>query len=831
MKSLPLLIIILLIISLEINAEITTDGSLGSRANLPGPDYLIGADLGSQLGGNLFHSFKDFNLNSWESATFSGSNSVNNIISRVTGGNPSNINGLIRSTIPNADMYFLNPYGIMFGPNARLNIQGSFHASTADYLRLGEGGRFDARKPSDSLLTIAPIEAFGFLTDMPAPITTQDSSLSVSKGKTLSLIGGDIDLKGYSPVIFDEQGFMAVFAPSSLSADAGRINLASVASEGKVIPREFGIDLNAEGGKITVNNTLIDVSGRGSGNIFIRGGQLLMQDATIQANTLGDIDGKNIALKLTESINISGDKQAILSKTFANGDAGEIIITTPYLKMTGSSILTSSLGEGNGGDFTLDTTRLDIREGGLIACSALGNGRCGDFKLNAKASISLSGEKKGFDIRDNVEIAPNYPTHISTTAYSGDGGNLSITTDHLNLAGGLITTASLGKGNSGDIILYANTFDMNKGGFLATTGVVTGQPGNIDVIVKETFEMSGKRDDPFVIPAIDIEFKNLQSFISASFIGTNPSSQGNISISAETLIVNDESFISAGMVSDVSESGSVIAGGNIVIEVENLYLTQGGQINNSNGMFIGDTLSIGNNHGGTIQIVADNMTISGIDERGLPSGIFNDTLSSGQGGNIEIKVKHLNLTHSGTISARSHSTGNAGEIVIQANNINLTEDSNISTSAENATGGNITVNTPNLLYLQNGQITTSVSIGKGDGGNIIIDNPIFVVLDKGKIRANADAGHGGNIRIVAEQFIKSPESFISASSRLGLDGKVNIESPTVDMNAFMVVLPGGFVEAQLRQCTTEEIENPNTFKVNLIRDRKRLPFGKFLKLK
>jgi filamentous hemagglutinin family protein len=104
-------------------------------------------------------------LNSPESAPFSGPNNVSNVISLVTGGNPSNIDGLIRSTIPNADMYFLNPYGIMFGPHAQLDVQGSFQASTADYLRLGDDGRFDARHPSESLLTVAPVSAFCFFTN------------------------------------------------------------------------------------------------------------------------------------------------------------------------------------------------------------------------------------------------------------------------------------------------------------------------------------------------------------------------------------------------------------------------------------------------------------------------------------------------------------------------------------------------------------------------------------------------------------------------------------------------------------------------------------------
>ncbi len=155
-----LLAIPILITTLSTNAEVITDGTLGQQVNLSGPDFQITPDLGQQHGGNLFHSFQDFNLNSLESATFSGPNSVQNILSRVTGGNPSNIDGLIRSTIPNANMYFLNPYGIMFGPNAKLDVQGSFHASTADYLRLGSEGKFDARNLNDSLLTIASVEAF-----------------------------------------------------------------------------------------------------------------------------------------------------------------------------------------------------------------------------------------------------------------------------------------------------------------------------------------------------------------------------------------------------------------------------------------------------------------------------------------------------------------------------------------------------------------------------------------------------------------------------------------------------------------------------------------------
>jgi filamentous hemagglutinin family protein len=157
--------------SATLHAEVTLDGTLGSRLTLDGPDYAIGAELGQQHGSNLFHSFGKFNLNRNESATFSGPNSISNVISRVTGGTPSSLDGAIRSTIPEANVYLINPAGLMFGPNATLDVQGSFHASTADTLRFSDGSEFNTSTPSKSLLTVAPVSAFGFLTPNPQPLT------------------------------------------------------------------------------------------------------------------------------------------------------------------------------------------------------------------------------------------------------------------------------------------------------------------------------------------------------------------------------------------------------------------------------------------------------------------------------------------------------------------------------------------------------------------------------------------------------------------------------------------------------------------------------------
>lgn len=173
-----------------LQAQIALDGTIGPSGPLTGPNYQIGAELGKQVGGNLFHSFKDFSLNSGEAATFSGPATVQNIISRVTGGNASSIDGAIRSTIPDSNFYLLNPAGVMFGPNASVDVGGSFTASTVDSVKLGAGGKFDARAPVASVLTSAPVEAFGFLGLNVAGIKIQGSKLRVNEGEAISLVGG-----------------------------------------------------------------------------------------------------------------------------------------------------------------------------------------------------------------------------------------------------------------------------------------------------------------------------------------------------------------------------------------------------------------------------------------------------------------------------------------------------------------------------------------------------------------------------------------------------------------------------------------------------------------
>ncbi|MCP4698861.1 MAG: filamentous hemagglutinin N-terminal domain-containing protein, partial [Gammaproteobacteria bacterium] len=285
------------------SAEVVLDGTLGPSGALPGPDYQIEAGAGQQQGPNLFHSFQTFNLNPRESATFSGPPETERIISRVTGGAFSKIDGLLRvdDTAPNADFYLLNPAGVLFGSNARLDVPGAFLVSTADFLKMGESGRFDARLPGQSRLTMdAPI-SFGFL-DMPrGEIRQNGAELQVTPGERLSFIGGNLD-----------------FQDSRAIAKGGRIDLISVASAGEV-PAESdspALDAFSRLGNIRIADSTKGTANKerfvanihaagleksvehsGGGRIFIRGGEVLLDNGYVFADTVGSEHGQEIEVR------------------------------------------------------------------------------------------------------------------------------------------------------------------------------------------------------------------------------------------------------------------------------------------------------------------------------------------------------------------------------------------------------------------------------------------------------------------------------------------------------------------------------------------------------
>ncbi|WP_353572902.1 filamentous hemagglutinin N-terminal domain-containing protein [Candidatus Albibeggiatoa sp. nov. BB20] len=761
-----------------VQAEISQNGN---QLSINNGLYNISQDLGQTVGSNLFHSFDQFNVNQGEIAQFSGSEQIQNIISRVIGNQPSFINGTLRSTLPNADFYFLNPNGIIFGEFAQLQVPNSFHASTADYVKLSDGGEFNTRFPNQDILTTAPVASFGFLSDLPASISTQNSTLQMAENKTLSFIGGDINLTGDSPVIFsNENALLAVFAKSSLAASRGNINLVSLASQGEVSFSDNDLILNLErGGKVQFNNTLVDVSGRGSGRVLVRGGQLLMQDSTIQASTFADLDGQSIDLQLTESILIEGNILALLGLSLGSGNAGSLFLKTPNLKNT-AWILSASLASGKSGDIRIEADDILFDRGGGVSNPTLSTGQSGNVQLKVTDTLTLSGRRSG-NMNLGVAIYEDFPSTITTTTFSNvTAGNLSIEAKHLQLDGGLISVDSFGVGHAGQLDIQANTATLLNGALVSSSAFSQGNGGQINLSISDTISVSGRRSGLLTVP-FAATFENNDTGVNSSTFSTG--NAGTINLQAQNLLIADGGDVAT---SSIGKG----AGGEVVINAENIQISRTGSVSSSAGFLFGNI---------------------------LPE-------IEGKAGNIFIQAKQINLKAGGLINSTSMGKNDAGSITIQVDSLVLEQNSSIQTAARQATGGNISIQNHDLLSLNRSKLSTSVAVGQGGGGNISIDNPEFIVMNNSQIIAQADAGQGGNIRIVAAQFLKSTASLVSASSRLGIDGNIEITPPDETVSGGLLNLNNDFVKRiQIRDaCKTAiagqlptEFQLPLTFVVDL----------------
>lgn len=746
-----LLIFYLLIMLLQpVVAEVVMDGSLGSPGSLAGPNYAIEATLGTQVGNNLFHSFQDFNLTQNETATFSGAATISNVIGRITGGNPSYIDGTVRNTIPNADLYLINPSGLMFGVNAKLDVQGSFYASTADVLHLSEGGNFQAQISQDSLLSSAPPSAFGFLGNDISELQLDGSQLKVTAGKDISLISGKLTLR---PNIAAKQ-------ISALDTVGGNIHLAGVVQGDIHIGN--GWNLAGQGGDVTVRSSRLNNTADKSGNIYIRGGNFILDNSTVTTLTASqnggkiDIQGNNVEIS-------SGSRMS--STSLKNGNSGDISIqATESITLHGQdttgagvTIAANARGteaiSGNAGNITLKTAKLLMDDGAKLGSASYGAGNGGTILLDATDSVILQGEDK----------QTTSSIYLVATG-SGQGGTLNVHTDHLQLRNGAsiaADTKSFGAG--GNVLIQAKQVQLSG----------TASSGNASTILSNT-----------------------QGTVE------NAGAGGNIEIHSEQVELRDGGQISA------STLGSG-AGGQISITATDQLTLSGKADKYQTGIYsIAGNDATGN--AGFIALTAGEVTVQ--DEAQINAG----TYGNGLGGNIALQAQHLQLFNQGKITALSQGIGNAGNIALQlANRLDMV-DSSIETKTNQADGGNIWVSSPKYLYLRNSGITTSVEALNGNGGNITL-KPNFVVLDTSPIIARAIGGNGGNINITTKgiyRFAAYPDSPIDASSQLGLDGVVTVVSPDGVTDEGLLVLPTNFegMQALLKNlCTLAHFENLSTF--------------------
>ncbi|MFE4105909.1 two-partner secretion domain-containing protein [Almyronema epifaneia] len=798
---------------LPIKAQIVPDATLPINSVVPTgcTNCLITGGTPDANHQVLFHSFEQFSIPTGGSAFFQPDGgllgTLESIVTRVTGqGAISNIDGAIASPVT---LFFLNPNGIVLGPNASLTIGGSFIASTADSLQFSGGGTFSAVNPqAPPLLTLStpvglqfggnpePIvnrsQAASAFPALPVPpgLLAANAGLEVIPGQTLGLFGGAVSLEG-----------------GNLTALQGRVEIGSVAGGTVDLTPTFnGFAASYEnaqgGGDIRLSQgSQVNVSGLGGGQVQLQGQTVAVLDGSqVLSYTLGNQPGGNIDVNAIAAVEVAG----------ANG---------PIL----SGLRTDTLGDGAGGDLNIRTGQLRISDRALLSASTVGQGSGGDLTIRARDLIEISGSS--FEtlqqtlflgaIQGTVQLTDAESGLLVGTAGPGAAGQLSLDTRRLVLRdGALISTTAAGSGRGGDTLVNASE-SVDISGSLFLTGTLQGTTqaaGNLrldtqrltlrDGGLLQTFTFGSGAGGDLVVTAtesIDLLSTPLGAIVPTgifanSIFGTGAG--GDIAVTTNRLTISGGAqignqtgaLLGTGLIPFGGPAGDVILtvadtveisgfspdrrflsgpgttsfsgapAGDIRLTTGNLTIREGANISTT-------TLSQGAaglltvNAAGVVDLVGRGT----INPLGIPVEVpsslvsssgradFPGLVASGAAGSLQITAGELRIRDGAEVAVNSLGTGNAGTVEVRAGLIQLDNQGTITASMVSGAGGDIDLQAQTAVLLRRGSLI-STNAGNTDGGNIAINTPFLVAIpqEDSDITANAQQGRGGQVVVTAQ---------------------------------------------------------------------------------
>lgn len=790
---------------------------------------------GTRAGTNLFHSFGTFNVPNGVIANFQNDTGLDttNILSRVTGGQTSTIFGTIQTSgFEQANLFLMNPAGIVFGPKASLNVGGSVAFTTADYLRFADNGQFKAvpNVATDALLSTTPVAAYGFLSSNPGAITVQGSHLTVHEGHGMSLVGGNITI--------DSAKLTADGArPAPPTSSVNQINLASVASPGEVLGKTLSYAPNITGQSFTAlrtiqvsNTSVIDASGSGGGTVRIRGSQFVLENSTISANVTRSGPITNGAESVADGIDIDVTEKAVIrsNAVLETNILGSVTpdiaypgvhIQAGHIEIAGAGFPPSFTGVrsnvgaaaqprtqgGKSGNITLESDSILINGMGTLETiihgvpaqpgappSASPRSTAGDITITANHDIELNGSIIQSYISSHAGAAGNITLTSRHGAIIASGnllppGFIPIATEPLPpvIPNIIFAQSLLSPGTAGTVRMTAPEGDIRLAGMLMTLTlqpVPNGPPiqeaGSGQVLfnardMELTNNSSIQMDNFSTLPAgnFDISLSGKLMVNSAQILTTARGSAqaAALTVHARDMVIRDGAILS-------TETMSRGAGGQLNLAVDTLHLLNGGQLRSGNTIPTqspgAPLLPVPSGAGGTISIQGESGPANSVLIDGQASGIISGTQGTGPAGNIDLTAHTVTLQNGGTIFAST--TGRASS----------------------ATGGSILIHATDQVSLANQASIRAGSTGTtaGNAGDITLNaGQQLDVRDGSSITTATEStqANGGDITIQAIDQVQFVNSTLSTSVR-GTDGS----GGNIFIDPKVVVLQGSTVTAQ-----------------------------------
>lgn len=757
------------------SAQIVPDNSLPNNSVVPPNCTTCEITGGTRSNNNLFHSFETFSVPTGGSAFFNNAIDIRNIFARVTGRSASSIDGLLRAN-GTANLFLLNPNGILFGPNASLNIGGSLIATTADRIQFSDGLEFSASNPTSSLLSVnVPI---GLQLGSNAGAITNRSQ--ASPGGAVNTLGQPVGLQGAPGQTLALVGDGVSLENGNLTARGGTVQIGSVAPSSSVAlvasGTGYSLDFSSVSGFSSIRSTnlsYIDTSGEiggieAGGAIQLQGSTIALQNSTLSSSTYTG-QGGTLELNATQSLTFSQSFAGTFSE--GTGRAGNIALEVDgILELTGafpSFLGSQTFAAGDAGDTRITADQLSVRNGSRIEASTFSTGQGGNIVVEADRVEVIGFNPQAFDVDGDGTVEPVGFVTSGIVSQVGRG-------------------AGQDSGNAGNLTLRTQDLAVLDGGVISTATLAGGDGGTLTVDATNSILIQGAS------PQV-----RRNQYRSGIFVSAEPRATGSVgalTITTPQLTVTDLGEISA------NNRGSGQAG-TATLNVDNLVIRDGGEIRAS---------SLGSGPGGRLVVNADTVLLTGtgvIGSETVPSALAALARSSGDAGDLEITASSLRVRDGAEVTVSGREAGAAGNLTVSAQTIAL--DRGQLTASTNAGGGaEITLQNVELLVLGDRSRITAQANNNANGGNVTINAAngfVVAVPDQDNdIVANAVAGRGGNITITTQGILGLQEqralenngtNDLDASSEFGVSGSVTLNTPDVDPSQGLVELPSNLVDA------------------------------------